>query len=100
MNSDCGAEIASIIWRRRMSFWRPSPTPPRPVDLLYNSPEPGLWCGSFFLEVGIGLLRRPTTVEPALESVEDDMSHQGQPVIVWGGAGQPWARAVPGPART
>src|SRR5262249_47350072 len=68
-----------------MSFWRPSPTPPRPVDILYNLPEPGPWCGSFFLEVGIGFLRRPTPVEPGLESLEDHMSHQGQPVIVGAG---------------
>src|SRR5262249_49236666 len=69
-----------VFWR--MSFWRPSPIPPRPVDLLYNSTEPGPWCRSFFLEVGIGLLRRPTPVEPGLESLEDHLSHQGQPVIV------------------
>src|SRR5262249_4779711 len=86
MNSDCGAEIAPIaIWRRRMSFWRPSPTPPRPVDLLYNSPDPGPWSRSFSLQVGIGLLRRPAPVDPGLESLEDHMSHQGQPVIVGAG---------------
>jgi hypothetical protein len=45
----------------------------------------GPWCRSFFLEVGIGLLRRPTQVEPGLESLEDHMRHQGQPVIVGAG---------------
>jgi hypothetical protein len=51
----------------------------------FNSPEPGPWRRSFFLEVGIGLLRRPTPVEPGLESLEDHISHQGQPRIVGAG---------------
>src|SRR5262245_1192003 len=86
MNSDCGAEIASIVYLApAKSFWRPSPALPRPVDLLSNSPEPGPWCRSFFLEVGIGLLKRPAPVDPGLEPLEDHMSHQGQPVIVGAG---------------
>src|SRR6516162_4128191 len=57
MNSDCSAAIAPIVY----------------------------CSGRVFSSFGIGLLRRPTPVEPGLESLEDHMSHQGQSVIVGAG---------------